>query len=77
MTGDERQLLARIHDCVSRLGTVGPRNPSDIAGLARADRLVSREAPQLALAISHLGFGELNDASDQLDRVEQALGVRI
>lgn len=76
MTQREKELLGRIYGCVNRLGTLGPRNPADIAGLARADRLVQQNAKQIAMAISSLGFGDFQDCAETLDDVEAAIGVR-
>jgi hypothetical protein len=76
MTQREKVILGRVYDCVRRLGTLGPKNPADIGALSRADRLASQAAPNLAMAISHLGYGDLREAEDELTHVEQQLGVR-
>lgn len=68
-------LFRRVYRCVSRLGTVGPRNPADIGGLAKADLLVSRAAPDIASAISCIGFRDYADAEGYLASAEDLLGV--
>jgi hypothetical protein len=76
VTHAEKVLLARVYRCVGRLGTLGPRNPADIGGLARADVTIGRVAPKIASAISSLGFGDLDDCGGYLDDAEAALAPR-
>lgn len=75
MNQREKEILVRVYRCVGRLGTVGPRNPADIAGLAKADRLIDKAAPDVASAISCLGFGDYADAEDYLAAAERALDM--
>lgn len=75
MNQREKVLLARVHRCVDRAAGLGPMNPADIENVVLAHRRQKEAGRYTALALSCLGYGDLEDCAEYLDCAEQVLKI--
>jgi hypothetical protein len=71
----ERELFGRVYRCLNRLSGLGPSNPADIKAVVQAHQKTRQAISPLMYAVSNIGFGDYEDAVEDLVRAEELLGI--